>query len=625
MLTDLLQVVVFGLFVTAVPGLPLAIHLARKASNWRLVLALSPLLSVGANFVFLFALNLVGIRPSVVVVGAFLILVTGVFLARVGLPHRGELATLARETAPIVPGAVIGAAIWHRAFAGYLFLAPNQDAINHNRWIARIAAVGSALTQDSKIDSPLQKLGTGSSFYPMAWHTTVAIGSKLSALAIPAASLVSVAIFWVLVLPAGLSALAKVWSPHTRHLGVLAAILVQFYPLVPGVPLSWGSMTSVVGVALLPAGVITSAYMLRESSKVWMIVALAAGLTIFFVHTPEAATLAVLVLVQFLTMGGERLQKNLVRLSVGVAVSLPPGLWIVRDYVFDDKSSLQELFGAAAPSWSGAIGSFFAMDINVSLGFSILGLLFIVGLLTASRDSRDRWMVYGVLALLAVYLVSGSGTGFLSRFRFLTAPWYASYERTLWVVVPFAALMSAYAIARLLPANIEGSALNKVVFGATASALLVVVVFQQVGPSVRQIRSGPARSAMIGPRDLVLMEESRPLFKNGDIALTFAADGTIYPFVYEGIEVTGGSPLGEDGEASDYVTTIMANFDDLCASEAARTAFEQGGVAAVFLAKRGVWGEGLWTDGEARQLKGLDVVSSGDLLILLVPNFAECS
>ena len=69
----------------------------------------------------------------------------------------------------------------------------------------------------------------------------------------------------------------------------------------------------------------------------------------------------------------------------------------------------------------------------------------------------------------------------------------------------------------------------------------------------------------------------------------------------------------------------MANLEDLCASEAALAAFEREGVAAVFLAKRGVWGAGLWTEAEARELDGLDVVRSGDLLILLVPNVEECA
>lgn len=614
----------FGLFALLVPGLPLAVHLARKASNARLVLALSPMLSIGANFVLLSALNVVGIRPNLTILGVVLVLLSAALIVLVGFPRRSELSALVRETTPIVPAMIVGTFVWSRAYSGYLFLAPNQDAVNHNRWIARIVDVGSALTQDSKVDSPLQDLGTGSSFYPLAWHTSVAIGSEISALAMPAAALVSVALFWVVVLPAGLSCLAKVWSPQTRHLGALAALLVQMYPLVPGVPLSWGSMTSVVGVAMLPVGVVTSAYMLRESTMLWTIVTMATGLTIFFVYGPEAATLAVFVLVQFLTIGRELLRENLLRISIGVAFSVLPALWIFRDFIFDDSNALSDLFGAPAASWSGAIGSFFAADINTVLGFSILGLLFIVGLVAASYDGRERWIVYGVLALLAVYLVSGSGTGFLSRFRFLTAPWYASYERTLWVVVPFAALLSAYAIARLLPANVQGSVATKVALAALASALLFVVVFQQVGPSVTQMRSGPSRSAMIGPRDLYLMRESKQLVGDGEIAISFGADGTIYPFVYEGIAVTSGAALTADGDASDDVATIMANFEDLCSSTSAISAFQRARVTAVFLAKRGVWGEGLWTDGEARQLDGLDVVASGDFLILLVPNPAEC-
>ncbi len=624
MLIDLLQTATFGIYLLLVPGLPIGIHLARRAANWRLVLALAPVFSLSVNYVLLSTLNVVGIRPNLVVFGAVLAVATVALQFRVGAPSLAELKVLAKETSPILPAMVIGAAIWRQAFAGYLFVAPNQDALNHNRWIARIAEVGSALTPDSNIDSPLQKLGTGTGFYPFAWHTTVAVASKVSALAVPAASLISVALFFVVVLPAGLNALAKVWSPQTRHLGAIAGVLVQLYPLVPGAPLSWGSMSSCVGIAMLPAGVVTSAYMLRDSSRVWTLAAAVTAVTLFFVHTPEAATLAVLVLVQFLTMGGARLQKNLPRVLLGVAVFAIPAMWIFRNYIFTDRSSLTALFGAPEPFWAKAIGSFFAMNINVTLGFSVLSILFVVGLIVAAHDSRDRWMAYGVLALFLVYLISGSGTGFLNHFRIFTAPWYASYERTLWVLVPFAALISAYAIARLLPSNIHTGLLNKVVFGAVAALLLVVVVFQQVGRTVNQIRSGPARSAMIGPNDLGLIEESRALIGTDEIALSFQADGTIYPYVYEGVKVTAGLALDRDGKPSDGVQTIMKDLGHLCSSAAAKSAFDSEHVAAVFLAKRGVWGAPLWTESEARSLEGLDVVRDGDLLILLVPNFAEC-
>ena len=53
-------------------------------------------------------------------------------------------------------------------------------------------------------------------------------------------------------------------------------------------------------------------------------------------------------------------------------------------------------------------------------------------------------------------------------------------------------------------------------------------------------------------------------------------------------------------------------------------AFETERVSAVILAKREVWGAALWTDADARRLDGLDVVKTGDLLILLAPNFSDC-
>lgn len=621
MLTDTLQFGVLALYMTLVPGLPLALHLARKVSNWRLVLAFSPVLSLGSNYLLLYALNFVGIRPNLVLVGLLLVAATIALFVCIGLPSWDELKVVGRETSPILPAFFIGAVIWRQALAGYVLLAPNEDGIRHNLWITRIANSGSVLSADSLVDSPLQRLGSGGGFYPFAWHADVAIGSQLSTLGVAAASLMSVAVFWTVVLPAGLSALAKVWSPQTRHLGALAALLSQLYPLVPALPLASGSMTSCVGIALLPAGVIATSYMLTESNRIWVFAAAAVAVTIFFVHTPEAATLAVLALVYFLTIGRARLRHNLARVAVGIVVLAVPTFWIFRDSIFGDTSLV---YGATEPDWARAIGVFFAVNVNAH-GYSIvLALIFIAGIITAFSDSRERWLLYCTFALGAVYLVAGSATGFPSKIRVLTTPWYASYERTLWVVVPFAAMISAYAIARLLPANLTGNRLRKAIGGSVAASLLCVVAFQQVEATINQMSYGPAISAMVGADDLTLMREARDLIHDGEIAIGFSRDGTIYPYVYEGIRVTGGASLGADGRPSVGIATIMAEFRDLCSSPPAMAAFEQEKVAAVFLAKRGVWGEKLWTDSAAAALEGLDIVRSGDLLILLIPDIEEC-
>ncbi|CAN5460123.1 hypothetical protein BH10ACT2_BH10ACT2_04130 [soil metagenome] len=624
MLTNICQLGVLVVYLALVPGLPLALYLARRAANWRLILAFTSVLSIGANYFVLVVLNFLGVRPNLALFGVAMMAVTAFLLVRSGLPRVDELKAIASETLPILPAIAIGAFIWKKAFQGYLFIAANEDAVNHNRWIARIADVRSALTSDSMVDSPLQRLGTGKSFYPLAWHTDVAIGSQLSGLAVPTASMLSIALIWIVVLPAGLSALAKVWSPHTRHLGAMAALLSQLYPLVPGAPLAWGSMTTCAGIGLLPTGVIASVYMLRNVDRMWTFVAVGIGITTFFIHIQEAATLVVLVLVQFVTIGAPRLRTNAIRVAVSFAVFALPALWFFRDFVFRDRAGLRALFGIPQPSWGRAIGQFFSMDIDVVLGASILAIIFFVGLLTAWSEPHDRWMVYSVLALGAVYLVAGSGSGFLSKFRFFTAPWYASFERTLWVVVPFAALLSAYALVRLLPANVDGDVRKKAALATLALALIVVVLFQQVGPSVDQIRIGPERAAMIGAKDLDLIHEARGLIADDEIAISFDGDGTIYPYIYEGIRVTAGLPITGDGSTSDEIATIYAKLGDLCSSAAAMNAFTTEHVAAVFLAKRGIWGQPLWNDESAGQLRGLQVVRSGDLLILLVPNFSAC-
>jgi hypothetical protein len=602
----------------------MGILLARSTGNWRLPLAVSPILSLGANYLSLTVVNYLGVRPNLAAFGIAMTSGTLVWLWRIQAPLASEVARVASSIVTIAPATIVGGIIFRKAYSGYVLIAPNQDSVNHNRWIARIAISGSALMRDSEVSSPVQRLGSGRGFYPFAWHTTIAIASKLASLPAPKASFLSTVVFWTVALPAGVSALALFVAPKIRHVGPLAALLVQLYPLTPGVPLSWGSMTSCVGVALLPSAATCSAYMLRETTRLWTVTAIWAASALFFIHTPEAATLLVLLAVQFLTIKNGRVRKNLMRLTAGMAVFLLPAMWIFRGYIFGDHTKVRELFGATQVSWWFAIRSFFEMSINTNLKFTLLTVLFIAGLVLAIADRIESWVVVGTGAILLVYLTSGAGDTFLASFRIFTAPWYASYERTLWVAVPFAALFSAYAVAKVLPANLPGPPVLRCVGAVSAAAVMIVVVRQQVRPVVGQLRSGPDRSAMIGGRDLGLIERSRAIVKPDQIAIGFDADGTIYPYAYEGVRVTAGAILGNDGNPSAGIREIMTNIHNLCASQAARDAFATERVAAVFVAKRGVWGQPLWTEADIRELTGLKLVENGDFLALLAPDFGGC-
>jgi hypothetical protein len=627
MIVNGIQVLLFCLLGVTIPGAPLVLYIWQKTKNLSLALALMPTFSIGINFFLIQILNYLSLKIDLRIVASVEIVVTVLCLALVFV--KGDTSEkLVRPTAlciaSVLPATFLGIAIWQRAYSGFVFLAANHDAFNHNRFIYRILTTGSALTKDALIVSPFQDLGVGGGFYPLAWHSWVAVWCSTTALSVPVASLLSVILIWTFVLPLGLVALAKIWAPNLRFLGLIAAVLSQVYPLVPGVPMTWGAMPSVVGVAFLPVSLAAGVCMFRETRKIMLALLMMVPATLFFIHTPEALSLLVLltaVVLPELRSFGRIILRSI---TLGLTAFLVLLLYVFREIIFSDSSSLKTLWGAAHPSWELAFGSFFMVNVNAQAGFTTLSLLFVVGLLVASSFEKEKWMVMGIFFLLLVFLTSGASTGLLSHFRILTSPWFASYERTLWVVVPFAALVSAYPLAKMLPSNLMFGRTTKTVSLIGFCALAIFIMQEAVSPTIAKIRSGPAVSAYIGHGDLGVIEDLDDVLGLEKIAISFEADGSTYGYMYKGLRVTSGSPRNSQGVLSDSLSTIYQNIGDLCSSETTRNAFATEKVGAVMFGKRGVWGQTIWTDSDIGRLPGLKIISTGEFLVLAVPDFINC-
>lgn len=626
MIVDWLQIFVFCFFGSTVPGSPIALYIFRKSGNFSLSMALMPVFSIGVNFALLQILNYVGLKLDLRLIAGIEIAATvlgiALVLRRTGVHVRVSVPS-GLLVASVAPAAMLGVYIWRRAFSGFVFLAANHDGFNHNRFIYRILETGSALTKDALIVSPFQDLGIGGGFYPLAWHSWVAVWSSSTGLSVPVSSLISVVFAWTVALPLGLVALAKLWAPKVQFLGVIAAVLSQVYPLVPGVPMTWGSMTSVIGIAFLPTCLASGVCMLRETRRVILCTFALVPITLFFIHTPEAISLLVL-LAAVVATERQRLSGQFVRAVVlGLTSFLVPLLYVFREKIFD-SSSLKSLWGAAHPSWEIAIGSFFMMNVNTQAGFTLLSILFVLGLLGSMSAEGEKWLVSGVFLLFLVYLTSGANSGVLSHFRMLTSPWYASYERTLWVVVPFASLVSAYPMARLLPCNLQSKIRLKIVSAATFCIVATLIMNEAVDPTISKIRSGPEVSAFIGEGDFEVIDLLDETLGDEKIAISFEADGSTYGYMYKGLRVTSGSPRNSRGELSDNISAIYQDIGDLCSSKIAPGAFGSENIGAVIFGKRGVWGQTIWTDSELRKLSGLRIVATGEFLTMAIPDFTKC-
>jgi len=622
---EALQLAVALVFLFLVPGLPIAIYFSRAIRRPWACLALSPFFSIAGIYLSLYILNFLGIRPNFLIYGSGLAFLTGWATFRQVRFTTHDLREMVSPLLSALPAAVLSLVTWVQGYSQFNFSAPNQDAFNHNFWIARIAQVQSVLAADSRIDSPLQGLGSGDGFYPFAWHSAVAVAGSIGRIPAPMISFASIFLLWGIALPLALHALAKEWSPQAKYVGLIAGILVQVYPLVPGVPMSWGSMSSCAGIAFLPVSFLVVVVAMKERIIICTIAAMGSFLAMIFVHTPEAATLGVLIICAIPILLTDLRAGTYLKLGGIALICIAPMLILFRSYIFVDTYPLRLLFGAPNPSWESAIGNFITMGVNVPMGPSILSLLFVVGVVMAAYRKYSLWLFTGLFGIFFVYLTSGAPSGILTSIRIFTAPWYASYERTAWVAVPFFALISAVPIAAIAEKFSTQKFVLKAAGATLSGALLFTVVHQQFQPTITQLKKGPELSEVVGKSDRPMLHRLKKRLKKDQIVFTFANDGSTYAFMYEGIPTTAGSTYNRAGEPSELIAALNRDIRSICTSPEARRAITEEKIGAFVFGDRLLgWGPPGWQPADIRALPGLRVVDSGEHLTVAVPNLGSC-
>ncbi len=612
-------------FFLLIPGLPLAVSIGQRLSRPHLSLALAPFLSISANFVLLYTLNFIGIRLSfsfyalLLGVGSLVVLVRN--SQEVLLAFKANLLPIAA----LIPSVAICLYLWATSFSEYNFVAANQDAFNHNFWIARIAQVHSVMASDSFVGSPLQDLGTGTGFYPLSWHSAVAVAHSVVAVPIPVLSLATTIILWAVALPLGLTALATEIAPRMKFLGLVAGVLVQLFPMVPGVPMSWGSMTSTIGISFLPIGFLLVIIAYERRDVFASLLAMFAFVSLIFIHTPAAATLGVLTVSAFPAYWRQFNTRLLVKFALAAMASMIPILILFRSYIFDDSDEIKVLWGAAFPFWDSGIGLFITSSVNVPNSSLILSLLFLFGIGFVAYTRITPALLLGLFGIFAIYLISGAPSGFLNELRIFTTPWYASYERTAWVAVPFIALIAAFPIAALFQSSVESSRIQKTLSVTVALLLLAGVLRQQVDATTTQLTKGPLLSEVIGRKDRPLLQRLKETLKDDEIVYSFANDGSTYAFMYEGILVTAGKTYNRDGENSVLLEALNNNIRSICESPKAQEAIESEKIAAFIFGGRLLgWGPPGWQKKDIEALGGLRLVDSGQYLYVAVPDLSNC-
>ena len=626
-----LQIFLAVTWALLVPGLPIAFWLVRKRGFTALAFAVTPLLSVVCNWALIFSLNLVGIRPNLAWLAALLLVATAVatpFAAR-GFVTWRTLRTLAWQVAAVV---AIAAAIWAYAYRGFLFFAPNEDAFWHNLWIRRIADSGSVLWSDFFTRSPLTPVGHGipdltavltSAGYPPGWHATMGPAIALTGASVPQATLTVTVAFWCIALTFGLFALARVWAPSRRHLGFIAACTAQAMPLVPGLPVSWGAMPSIVGIALLPGAFACALLAVRGGDWRLRVAAVAAALGIALVHTPEAATLLV-VGGACLVVDGLQRRAWVFAVAAAVVVSALYGAWFYGLQVA--KPDLYRLLAEQKGRYElrEGIDLFVSMSVHTPHVDRLLPAFLIGGVALAILMRERLFLPVGVLVAGLIFLASAAPTPFFAQFRELTFPWYASYERTAWVAVPFVALLAAYPAALVLSERKRVRASYRPLIMAIGLVLAVAVVVRGVPYTIDNLRVGPEANQTPGPGAQAVFDAARKLRAGDGMFLSYPGEGGIYAYAFAGVPVSNGA-LGRDGTGEEPLARLLADPALVCSDPAVQEALERNRIRGIIIGDEATaWGGAIRTPQSVAAIRGWRILQSGGGLFLIVPDPKRC-
>jgi hypothetical protein len=486
----LAQIVVMHRFVVTLiavgllygPGVLLSVAwLPARLQRWWVVLPIAPLIGLGASFSIGIVFDSVGLDVAPRLVATVVVAVAvGILLMRRRRLAWAEWRLDARELVDLLGLLAIGAVsfyAWVHVRAGYPLL-PNYDAINHGLFVRRILEESTLDPSRVVVQDPVTDIAA-SHFYPLALHLAAAQVVRFASSSIPTALFLLTTLTASVSWPSGMYALARRllpwrWAPLIS--AALAATMLQF----PYKPISWGGLTSIVGVSLVPGLVALGLVVLRDSERT-VLPFFAFGLgALFVLHGSQPP--AVLILLATLGAGylfrRETLQLLDPRtLALSAIAALIPTWGVLSDFLAgsDERPNL--------PSFYDSVGSLFGPLVTLSVSVprvTLLPVLFLFGGIIASFAlGVGRTVVLAYAAFAALVMFAGLDEWWTSPFRFLTSPWYAQYERvSYYLVIPVVLLgtIACCAVAELCVRAFVGRGRTTRVWRAVPGVIVGAVV-----------------------------------------------------------------------------------------------------------------------------------------------------
>lgn len=519
-MSDLLTVLVALVLLWGIGGLVALALLPQSLQRWWIVAGLSPLLTLGAAFSVSSLASVADFDVTAPITGLVVVglAVIGALVRRRSISWRALTPTRS-ETMDLVALAAIAAvtlyALW-TARGGALLL-PNYDALNHASFVRSI--LEEATLDPSRIGlDPVTEPRSGG-YYPLSMHLFTAFVVRFGSLSIPTAlfglTSIVVAVTW----PIGMYALTKVTVPW-RWAPVVAAAFASTAFQFPYKPISWGGLTTMVGLSFVP---IVAALMLVALRDVDTVAVPAVGLALgalFTLHNSQmiaAAILAISIGARFV-FRREALQFASPRVvGVFAFMFLIPTVTTLPDLV----SGVQERNVLSVASYYGDIGGLVGQMVTLSMNSersTILPLLFVLfgtAVAFATKSGRSVVLAYCVFATLVV--VAGLDQWWTAPLHRLVSPWYGQYERVAYNLVIPVSILGAIAVTggvqilidRISGVRVEGLRRGLTV-GLTVTAVTAVVA-TTVG-SARNFNAAARKDfAYFQTLDISIVEEAQAL------------------------------------------------------------------------------------------------------------------
>jgi hypothetical protein len=286
---------------------------------------------------------------------------------------------------------------------------------------------------------------------------------------------------------------------------------------------------------------------------------------------------------------------------------------------------MEGLMGGAERSINETLGSLLTLSINTTTNQLLLALLFIIGIYLLNSVSKDRSIELSLVVAVSIYLVSGANTWPLEKIRILTIPWYASYERTSWQLVPIVSLVAAIPIG--IMAHKVFSAQFSLRYSVMGMALALTIALQTVagiqGQS-EQIRKGLQQNQIAGPGSRTLFEKAKSIQDSDSYFLTVRGDGSAYAYMFNDVAVSNG-PYDKNGLPSESLEEVSLSLASICEIDGIEQTIASNSLSGVIVgSRRYAWETAPYSKNQILNFKGFEAVAISEDLVLLQFDLDKC-